>query len=206
MNQQPSTQDYLMQQREKVAASPDCAITRYNYAVALLAQNRFEEAEKELLEAVSCSPSLAEAFVLLGGIRMHFNDINGCLEYNKRATQARPRFAEGYGNIGFAHLQLGNVDEAITALEKAVSFNPKFLQAYTNLGNAYLMKGMVDKSIETNYKVLEMEPAFAVAHNNLTIAFLEKGDKVKAAEHCRQAESMGFEVAPQIKKEIGENR
>jgi tetratricopeptide (TPR) repeat protein len=206
MTQTPAAPDYLNQQRAKVSANPECGITRYNYAVALLAQNRFEEAEKELLAAVNCSSSLAEAFILLGGIRMHFNDLKGCLEYNQRAIQARPRFAEGYGNIGFAHLQMGNIDEAISALEKAISFNPKFLQAYTNLGNAYLMKGMVDKSIEINIKALEMEPAFAVAHNNLAIAFLEKGDKVKAAEHCRQAESMGYEVAPQIKKEIGENR
>jgi hypothetical protein len=48
-----------------------------------------------------------------------------------------------------------------------------------------------------------MEPAFAIAHNNLAIAYLEKGDKARAGEHCRKAESLGYEVAPEIRQEIG---
>ena len=202
MTQDP--QEYLKTYQEKIAANPDCGMTRYNYAVALVAQHKFDEAEAQLQQAVSCSPTLAEAYVLMGGICLQRNDLEGCLRYNQQATQVRPRFAEGYGNVGFIHLQQGDIDKAITALEKAVNFNPMFLQAHANLGNAYLMKGMIDKSIEINHKVIEMAPAFAVAHNNLAIAYLQKGDLARAKEHCEQAESLGYQVAPEIKDEINQ--
>lgn len=193
---------HLEQLRQAVAAEPTCGTTRYNYAVALIADNKFEAAEKELLGALESSPTLSEAYVLLGGIALRRNDLDQCLHYNQMAVQARVGFAEGFGNIGFVQLQKGNIDEAIKALEEAISLNPNFLQAYANLGNAYMMKGDIDKSIETNLKVLEKEPAFAVAHNNLAIAYLEKGDSALAVEHCDKAEQMGYEVAPALKKEI----
>ncbi len=195
-------QDQLEQLRQSVLTDPTCGVSRYNYALALLGQNRFAEARKELEEAVKSTPTLAEAFVLLGGICMEEGDLEGCLDYNRKAVNARENFSQGYGNIGFVCLQQGKIDEAIQSLEKAIEINPHFLQAHTNLGNAYLMKGLVDKSIAINQKALSLEPSFAVAHNNLAIAYLEKGSAKEAVAHCDQAEKMGYEVAPEIKKEI----
>jgi tetratricopeptide (TPR) repeat protein len=97
---------------------------------------------------------------------------------------------------------MGNIDEAIMALRKAITFNANFIQAYATLANAYLMKGLIDESIETNLKVLEIEPNFAIAHNNLTIAYLERGETEKAEKHCNKAVELGYEVAPEILKEI----
>jgi tetratricopeptide (TPR) repeat protein len=103
-------------------------------------------------------------------------------------------------------MQQGNADKAIPALEKAIKYNSKFLQAYTTLANAYLMKGMINESIETNLKTLDLEPSFAVAHNNLAIAYLENGEYEMAVEHCDKAVKLGYEVAPEILKEIEQFR
>ena len=126
--------EYIAKQRMAVAQNPECGTSRYNLAVGLLGLKHYEEAEKELLEAISCSPTLAEAYVQLGGICLAKGDLDGCLDWNKRATQARAGFSEGWGNIGFVHLQKGELQEAIYALEKAVRWNPKFIQALASLG------------------------------------------------------------------------
>ena len=202
MTKAKNVDEYIAQQRAAIAANPDCGTSHYNLAVALLGQKKYDEAEKELHESIQCSPSLAEAYVQLGGISFQRGDLDGCLAYNKRATRVRAGFAEGYGNIGFVNLQKGNIGEAIAALEKAVVYNSKYLQAYTNLANAYLLDGMVDKSIETSLKVIELEPSFAIAHNNLAIAYLEKGEKDLAKKHCDRAVDLGYEVAPEIIKEF----
>jgi tetratricopeptide (TPR) repeat protein len=203
----PKTVDeYILKQRTAVIRNPECGTSRYNLAIGLLGQKRYDEAEKELLEAIECSPNLAEAYVQLGGIYLQRGDLDRCLEYNKQATNARAGFAEGYGNIGFVHLQKGDVDEAITALEKAIRFNPKFIQAHATLANAYLMNGMIEESIETNLKVLKLEPNFAVAHNNLAIAYMEKGAFDLAIQHCDEAMDLGYEVAPQIRNELNAHR
>jgi tetratricopeptide (TPR) repeat protein len=198
--------EHISQQRTSLAQNPECGTTLYNLGVALLSQQKIEEAEKNFIEAIDCSPSLAEAYVQLGGICLQRGDLDGCLDFNQRAVKARPGFSEGFGNIGFIELQKGNVDEAIRALEKAIAFNFRYVQALTTLANAYLIKGRIDDAIEANLKALNVEPNFAIAHNNLTIAYLEKGDRESAITHCDKAVSLGYDVPEQIKKEIDSYR
>lgn len=202
MTEKKTVDEYIAHQRAGLAGNPDCGMTHYNLATALLSLRRFDEAESEFLEAARCSPGLAEAYVQLGGICLQRGDLDGCLAYNQKSITARPRFAEAYGNIGFIQLQRGEVDKAIEALEKAVRFNELFVQAYTTLANAYLFKGWVDKSIQANLKALGIDPSFAVAHNNLAIAYLENKDYAKARKHCEKAKALGYEVAPEIIAEL----
>lgn len=202
MSKAKNAEEYIASQLTGIAANPDCGTSHYNLAVALMGQEKYNEAEEELHAAIDCSPSLAEAYVQLGGICLQRGDMDGCLEYNKQATKARAGFFEGFGNIGFVHLQRGEAEEAITALEKAISFNSKFIQAHSTLASAYLMSGLIDESIKANLKVIELDPDFAIAYNNLAIAYLEKGEHDKAIENCDKAIKFGYEVAPEILKEI----
>ncbi len=201
-----NVEEYIAMQRTGVASNPDCGTSHYNLAVGLMGQKKYNEAEKELHAAIDCSPSLAEAYVQLGGICLQRGDLDGCLEYNKRATKARAGFFEGYGNMGFVHLQRGEAEEAIAALKKALTFNSRFIQAHSTLASAYLMSGLIDESIEANLKVIELDPNFAIAYNNLAIAYLEKGEYNKAVENCDKATKFGYEVDPEILKEIESHR
>ena len=194
MSKAKNVEEFIVTQRAAIASNPDCGNSHYNLAVALIGLQKYDEAEKALKEAIHCSPTLAEAYVQLGGICLHRGDLDGCLAYNQQAIQSRAGFAEGWGNIGFVQLQKGEIDKAIDALEKATKWNPNFIQAYATLANAYLMK------------VLQLEPSFAIAHNNLAIAYLEKGEYEMAAEHCAKAVELGYKVAPEILKEVDEHR
>jgi tetratricopeptide (TPR) repeat protein len=196
--------EYIAQQRAAIASNPECGTSHYNLGVALMGKKEYIEAEKEFIAAIDCSPGLAEAYVQMGGICLQQGDLEGCLDWNKRATKARPGFSEGWANVGYVHLQRGEVDEAIKAFERATYFNFRFVQAFASLATAYLMKGDVDKSIECSQKALEVEPNFAVAHNNLGIALLEKGEKENAKKHILKAQALGYAVAPQILQGIGE--
>jgi tetratricopeptide (TPR) repeat protein len=202
MEKAKNVDEYIAMQRQAIAMNPECGTSHYNLGVALLGQKKYSEAEEEFLEATACSPSLAEGFVQLGGISLQRGDLEGCLDYNTRAINSRAGFAEGWANIGFVQLQMGNVEEATRALQKAIKFNRNFLQAYATLANAYLMDGLVDESIETNLKALEIEPNFAVSHNNLAIAYLEKNQHDLAVQHADKAVELGYEVAPEILKEL----
>lgn len=206
MEKSRNVEEYIARQRAALAANPECGTSHYNLAVALLGQKKYDEAEKELIEAVNCSPTLAEAYVQLGGICLQRGDLEGCLNYNRQAVNSRAAFAEGWGNIGFVELQKGNVDEAIRALKKAITYNSRFIQAYTTLANAYLMSGLLDESIQANLKVLDIEPNFPVVHNNLVICYLEQENYDKAIEHCDRAVELGYAVDPKILKEVNEHR
>ena len=202
MTKPQNIQEYLAQYRMAVAQNPECGTSHYNLAVGLLGARLYDEAEREFVLAVENSPTLAEAYVQLGGICLHRGDLDECLSWNKRAINARAGFAEGYGNIGFVLIQQGKLDEAVHALKKALKWNPKFTQARSNLANAYLMLGQVDDSILENKIVLEQEPQFSIAHNNLAIAYMEKGEAKLANEHLQKAIEFGYDVSPELKKEI----
>jgi tetratricopeptide (TPR) repeat protein len=206
MEKAKNVQEYIAQQRSALTGNPGCGMSHYNLAVALMGLKQYDEAEKELHLAVECSPTMAEAYVQLGGICLQRGDIDGCLSFNERSVKVRAGFAEGYSNIGFAQLQKGNLDTAIAALKKAIAYNSNFLQAYTTLANAYLMKGLIDESIQANLKAISIEPGFAIAYNNLAIGYLEKGEYDKAAQNCDKAVELGYDVAPQILEEIKTNQ
>jgi tetratricopeptide (TPR) repeat protein len=127
--------EYINQQRQALAGNPECGTTHYNLGVALLGKQQDQEAEKAFLEAIDCSPSLAEAYVQLGGLCLKRGDLDGCLDWNKRAVKARPGFSEGYGNIGFVLLQKGQVDEAIKALETGHGLQFPFYSGIRHPGN-----------------------------------------------------------------------
>jgi len=206
MEKPRNADEYIARQRAAIAANPECGTSHYNLAVALLGQKKYDEAEKVLIEAVNCSPTLAEAYVLLGGICLQRGDLEGCLKYNRQAVKSRAAFAEGWGNIGFVELQKGNIDEAIRALKKAITYNSRFIQAYATLANAYLVSGLLYESIQANLKALDIEPDFPVVHNNLAICYLEQENYDKAAEHCDRAIKLGYPVDPKIIQEIDEHR
>jgi len=202
--------------RQQLSRNDECGTTHYNLAVALMGKQEYVDAEKELLEAIDCSPSLAEAYVLLGGICLQRNDLEGCYRFNQRATKARAGFAEGFGNMAFVLLQLVDgkdpkedeekVDKAIKNLRKAIVHNKNFVQAFTTLGTAYFMKGLVPEGIKANLEALAVEPKFPIAHNNLAVAYLESEEYEKAIIHCDQAVKLGFEVAPALLDELAPHR
>ena len=82
MDKPRNAEEYIARQRAALAANAECGTSHYNLAVALLGQKKYDEAEGELLEAIDCSPSLAEAYVQLGGICLQRGDLDGCLNYN----------------------------------------------------------------------------------------------------------------------------
>jgi tetratricopeptide (TPR) repeat protein len=202
--------------RQALVSNSECGTTHYNLAVALIGKQEFVEAEKELHDAIDCSPTLAEAYVQLGGLCLQRGDLEGCFRFNQRTTKARAGFAEGYANMAFVLLQLVDgkdakedeekVDKAIKNLKKAIIHNKNFIQAYTTLGTAYFMKGLVEEGIKANLQALSVEPKFPIAHNNLAVAYLELKDYKRAIEHCDIAVDLGFEVNPALLDELVPHR
>jgi tetratricopeptide (TPR) repeat protein len=68
------------------------------------------------------------------------------------------------------------------------------------------MKGRIEESIEASLKATKIHAGFAPAHNNLAIAYLEKGEFDLAVEHCDKALELGYDMAPEVLKEIEEHR
>ncbi|OQY50068.1 MAG: hypothetical protein B6230_06975 [Desulfobacteraceae bacterium 4572_89] len=215
-NKPQNADEYIAEIKSQLSDNEECGNNHYNLGVALMGKQEFDEAEKALHDAVECSPTLAEAYVLLGGLCLRRGDMEGCLNFNRHAIKARAGFAEGYANIGFVLIQMctsddGEVDmemldQAIKHLRKAIVHNSNFVQAYTTLGNAYYMKGLLHEAVEANLKAIERQAEFPIAHNNLAVVYLELGEYAKAIEHGDLAAEYGYEISPGMKKELDDHR
>ncbi|THB73035.1 MAG: tetratricopeptide repeat protein [Desulfobacteraceae bacterium] len=208
--------DHIAQLRLQLSGNPDCGTSLYNLGVALMGKQEYAEAEKVLHDAIDKSPTLAEAYVLLGGLCLQRGDLEGCYRYNQRATKARAGFAEGYGNMAFVLLQLCDgkdpkedeekSDKAIKFLKKAIIHNKHFVQAYATLGTAYYMKGLIEEGIKANLEAIAIQPEFPIAHNNLAVAYLELEDFENAIKHCDEAQRLGYQVDPKLLEELAPHR
>ena len=194
--------EFIDELKKRLSGNPGCGVSHYNLGSAYVAKGRLIEAEAEFLQAVECSPNLAEGYVQLGGLALNKGDLDGCLEWNEKACRARPLFAVPFGNIGFVHLQRGDVAKAEKSLRRAVKIDPKYVQALGTLGSAMFMKGDVAAAEHFSVKALEIEPMFGPALNNLALVAMEQNDFVKAKEFMDRARETGFEPHPGMVREI----
>jgi tetratricopeptide (TPR) repeat protein len=208
--------EHIARLRYQLTQNTECGTTHYNLGVALLGKQEYMEAEKAFHDAIEYSPTLAEAYVQLGGICLQRGDLEGCFRFNQRATKARAGFAEGYANMAFVLLQLVDgqdpkedeekVDKAIKHLKKAIIHNKYFVQAYATLGTAYYMKGLYEEGIQANLEAVKIQPEFPIAHNNLAVGYLERGEYQKAIVHCDKARELGYDVASDLMEELVPHR
>jgi len=194
--------DYIAGLEAKLDKNDQCASSHYNLGVAYLSKRRYEQAKTSFLRAAERSPTMAEAYVQLGGLALNDGDVEGCLNYNQAAIKARSRFAVPQANVGFCLLQLGQVEEGIKYLRKAIKLDSQFVQAYGTLGSALYMSGQVDESIEMSKRAVELHPKFGPAWNNLALAYLEKGDAAQAMNCVKQAQDCNYDVHPGLIAEI----
>ncbi len=199
-----SLDEYIADLKAEIAESENCANHYYQLGMAMLAKQDYSEAEDAFLNSVRISPRLAEGFVQLGGLCLQKNDYEGCMRYNKEASNIRAKYPVPVANIGFCHLQMGEIKKAKTALNKALKWDPNFLQARTTLASAYFMEENYDACIEESNKVIRQEAGFAPAWNNLALAYFEKGEFQKSKEAVENAQKCGFEVAPAFLKQLQE--
>ena len=118
-------------------------------------------------------------------------------DYSK-ALERNPHDASAYYNRGLAYSRTGEYDRAIADFNKALELNPKLAEAYFSRALVYGRKGEYDLAISDFNKVLEMNPKLAQAYYNRGLAYFEKKDYDKVWDDIHKAQSLGFQVNPDI--------
>ncbi len=172
---------------EKIAAAlrlnPAAAPFHGNYATALQALGRRDEAEKHYREAVRLDPSYADAHNNLGALLEKRGRNDDALRCYRAALAARPAFPEAHCNLGQLLRTTGSFDEAIKHLNEAIKLRPDYADAHRGLGMALGRQNKNDQAIIALRKAIELRPDDAEAHNHL-------GNRLKAKGELDAAESV----------------
>lgn len=132
----------LDQALQKNSDNVDLLIDR---AAALLPQDRLDEAETDLLHALSVNPECFEALNNLGRLKTRIGDSPQALEYFSKAIAKMPNNTLIKLAIGSRLTELGRLNESRSIFEKLIEENNSASEAAVYLGMALLLNGSLSE-------------------------------------------------------------
>ncbi len=120
----------------------------YNWGLAYLKADRFEEAVPHFKEAIQLYPGYAKAYNSLGNSYLSLGKVDEAIAAYERAVSLNPEKAFFHNNLGSAYLEKGRWEEAIREYQRALELYPGYAKPYYNLGNLYLRLGNEEKAGE----------------------------------------------------------
>jgi predicted TPR repeat methyltransferase len=127
---------------------------------------KFEEAQRNLEEAVRLNPLLAGAFCMRGIALMRLKRHPEALLCFDRALSLSPGFVEALSNRATALLELNRSDEALSAFDAVLAVDPQHAKSWNNRGNALADAKRYEDALASYDRALAIQPDFAEAKDN----------------------------------------
>lgn len=170
------------------------AAARTNLGLALLAQNRVDEALDVLSEAVRIDPGIAETYNNLGNAYRRAGDNNNAVACYREAIRLSPQMAEAWHNLGGALARLDRTAEALAAYQHAAELLPRMAEAHYGMGMQLTALGRHAEAVAAYQEAVLLRPDQAAVWNNLGNALSRLGRSDQAIEAYRRA----IALAPQL--------
>ncbi|MFA6093218.1 MAG: tetratricopeptide repeat protein [Elusimicrobiota bacterium] len=161
-------------------------------SAALQAQDRSNDAKKDLDEAVNLSAASAAALTARARFFMGKGDSRRAEEDLRRALETSPRWAPALCARGSLHVGAGRYDEALKDYSAALTLDATIADAYNNRGALYAnVFHDMDKALSDLEKAVELSGDRSAYLLNLAAARIQRHDFRSAAKTARQALDAG---------------
>lgn len=120
-----------------VAHSPSHPLAHKNYGAMLYFEEKYDEAEKEYLEALRLSPTEAMVNNNLGLIYFMRADSGKAEEYFKKELELYPNYDNAHANLAMVYYQKGDSDAAEEEWLTTIKINPDHKETLKNLAIYY---------------------------------------------------------------------
>ncbi|MGD8562829.1 MAG: tetratricopeptide repeat protein [Desulfarculaceae bacterium] len=169
--------------RDLAKGDPSQAVTWQGLGLALLGQNRLQDAEEALNKAVGLDPRLWKAHNALGVILNRRQQPKQALQALAEAIRIRPQEAALYNNQALAYMLAADLKKAESSLRKALLLSPHYRLAANNLGLVLAKAGREAEAL----RAFKQAAGQAQAHNNLGVVLAWQGQHNRAAAEFRRA-------------------
>src|SRR5438309_1318458 len=137
-----------------ISAQPLWAQTASRSSVsALIAQNRLDDAEKQLWSILSQQPDQVWALDLMADIRMRQKRTSEAEALFRRVLTLSPKDVEAYCGLGRLYSSLGNSPQAIDSYSHVIAIAPADVEANVELAFLYQAAGQYKESIAAAQRV-----------------------------------------------------
>jgi tetratricopeptide (TPR) repeat protein len=180
-------QNDLSFHQQWVRTSPRSAQAQGSLGWVLLEQDRLDEAEFHLKQAILAKPAHAEAYNNLGNVQEKRGDLPGAVAYFQQAVRFDPNCYLAHCNLGNAFGRQGDLPRAAAHFQQALRVQPNHSEAHNGLGVVLARQGDLAGAARHFEHSLRANPNNAEAHNNLGNVLDSQGDLERAARHYREA-------------------
>lgn len=181
--------------RAALALQPDHDGARFNLAWSLRQLGERDEPLALLDELTRRQPGHAQAWYMLGNLRLDGGDLAGAVEAFTAALTIQPGFAAALANLGAAHQRLGQTDQAESALRRALALDPRQAAAANILANLLTAAGQFDQAEPLYRQALAVQPDDAATLCNLALALRQHGRPVEALDLLERAVTLAPTLA-----------
>jgi tetratricopeptide (TPR) repeat protein len=182
--------------KHAVAATENNFGAHDNLGVALMARERFADAEKQFRKAVEVEPKFAVGHYHLGRALAARERYAEAIGHLIEATRIAPALAPAYPELGSCRMSMGDMEGAIAPLREAVRLAPDAALAHCNLGTALLYRGRTEEAAREAAAAVRLDPALPEAHKLRGMAEAVAGRPVEAEAEFRAALAGGDPGAP----------
>lgn len=175
---------------EFIALCPNHPAARTHLAVALVQQNKLDEARAALAEAQKHTPDNPDLLYLLGWVQQASKEMAAARKTIERALQIDPHHPKAHHALALIAVQEQKFDEAVDHALRTVEIQHFFPDAHYTLGVALTWTKDYDNAIRCFQIALSMQPGLVDAHRYLASIYRMRGDFENAPIHRRAAEAL----------------
>ncbi|NOY82827.1 MAG: tetratricopeptide repeat protein [Kiritimatiellaeota bacterium] len=163
-----------------------------------------EQAVAEARKAISLSPRIPRAHLILGAALAMQGETEAAVAAFRRAIQLDPRMAEAHRRLGVALAGLDRPDEAVASCRKAVELEPGSADALDALGLVLARAGKWSEAAEAWKKSISINPESPTPRYNLARALITLDRRDDARRQLDELLKLnpGFGLAQNLKREL----
>lgn len=165
--------------RQALAEDPRNPVALWDLGLAMLEQQRYQEALSYLDRAITVGPRYALPHAYRGRVYATLGRNAEAEAELRRAVEIDPQQLIARNALGKFYLATGRVAEAETQFRASVE-SVSNLEAWKALAQIYTLRNASSQAAEAWKQVLDLEPYDAQAHFQLGAIYLENGNSAEA--------------------------
>jgi Flp pilus assembly protein TadD len=166
--------------RHQLEHGPDHWLARNNLAMALIAQQRLDEAAPLLESALAIRPHYAEAHNNLALVLYRRGDFANAETHSRAAAGLKPYEAGFIKNLGLTLVAQGQVDAGLIEFRRALALAPDAPDIHMLAADALLRSGQLEPAIAELARVVALAPDAIEAQSQLGRARIAAGRPAEA--------------------------
>jgi len=144
--------------RKALAVNPKSAAAYENWGVALLRQNKLEEARAKLSRALELDAHRKDAHLQIGVVLARLGMVPEAVRHYREAIRLDPADPAPHFYLGGLKIDGGDLREGKQELAEAIRLDPKYADAHAALGSATLREGQEAQAAACFRRALECDP------------------------------------------------